>query len=77
MPEHLEKTGHFYQKATYDKDGNIMIEIVHLMKKPNDDIMELMEITKNSKEFLAWFYPNLDHKDAWATWLEKNNGEIK
>ncbi len=75
MSEHSEKTGHFYQKATYDKDGNIMIEIVHLMKKPNDDIMELMENTKNSKEFLSWFYPNLNYKEAWNTWREKNNGE--
>lgn len=73
MEEKLEKTGHFYQKAVLDPDGNIVITIVHLMRKTTEDIMELMEITRKSKEFLSWFYPKVDSFESWKQWREKNN----
>jgi len=71
MDDQLEKTGHFYQKAVQTDADNILIEIIHLMKKPNEDITELMENTRNSKEFLAWIYPTITLEESWRLWREK------
>lgn len=71
MDNQLEKTGHFYQKAVKSDNDDILISIIHLMKKPNEDIMELMENTRKSKEFLAWIYPTIKLEESWKLWREK------
>lgn len=73
----MEKTGHFYQSAKkLQKTGmvdEIEIEIIHLMKQPNEDVIELMAKTKQQQDFLGWFYPQTNPQEEWKEWKRKND----